>query len=119
MAKKRLYYYSTVYQVITASTSLSKTIKIDSDANFEMIKIMAKSTGVFSVKITFSDPSYILSQNRIPSVAICGSYSTEMNRLVFPSMIMANSVIECDILDTSGSDNTVDIVFEGYKVFGL
>jgi len=117
MNGKRLYYYSTGDQVITASTSLSKTIKIDSDANFDMIKIMSKSTGVFSLKVTFSDPSYILSQNRIPNVAICGSYLTEQNRLVLPMLIKANSVIECDILDTSGSSNTVDIVFEGYKVF--
>lgn len=116
---KRLYYYSTGDQTLTASTSLSKTIKIDSDANFEIMKIMAKSTSTFSLKVTFSDPSYILSQNRIPNVAICGSYTTEMNRLVFPMLIRANSVIECDILDTSGSGNVVDIVFEGYKVFGM
>lgn len=108
--------FSYVYDVVlTASqTLLAQSVSTTNDADFEIRAIViAFSTGTFRVR--FSDSQgYYISNSMVESANILGDASSPMP--VFPGLLIpAGGQIGIDIQDTSGSGNTIEILFRGVK----
>lgn len=108
--------FSYVYDVVlTASQFLqNQSVATTNDADFEWrATVISFSTGSFNVR--FSDSQgYYLSNSLVASANILGDASSPDP--VFPGILIpAGGKIGIDIQDTSGSGNTIQIVFRGVK----
>jgi hypothetical protein len=105
--------------VLTASQVLpGQQVSTTTDADFAIRAIVvATSTGSFSIKF-YDSQNYALSNDYVASSNILGDASSPFP--VFPEVLIpAGGRIGIDIEDTSGDDNTIEILFRGVKRYRL
>lgn len=110
------YDFTYVYNVVLTGNQFlqNQSVVTTNDADFLWLgTIVASATGTFNVR--FSDSQgYYFSNTLIASANIQGDASSPDP--VFPShMIIAGGRIGIDIQDTSGSGNTIQLLFRGIK----
>lgn len=103
--------------VLTASQSgLIVTQQLDQDADLEVIFYEANSTGLFSFSIT--DPS---TGRNLSNAAVNGENgfgTAQLPRVLIEPYVWArSSTLKVSLNDRSGSGNTVQLVFSGYKLY--
>jgi hypothetical protein len=102
--------------VVLANTTVQPTIVIGADADFQVIWLIANSTGTFS--FTFSDGSTgrLFMSGAINNVNLFGSAANPFPMLP-PYVFKRQGSIQLVITDTSGANNTIQVVFSGKKIF--
>jgi hypothetical protein len=101
--------------VLTASQLLNnQSVSTTNDADFVIRAIViASSTGAFNIRI-YDSQGYALSSSLIASANIQGDAASPYP--IFPEIIIpAGGRIGIDIQDSSGSGNTIEILFRGVK----
>lgn len=105
------------YQVtLTANQNLpDQSLAIQGDADFIVRAICGTSTGTYTIRLRDAQNRY-MSSAQIKNANLVGSrqWPTPM----FPELVIPKSgKIGIDITDTSGSGNTIELVFIGVKRF--
>lgn len=105
---------------ITLAAGQRTTIKltIDGDSDFLVKRLMSNETGSFRVKITDSTSSYAWSNDLVRGENLFGD-AEYPNVLPQPILLKRSTTLELDIEDLSGAANTIELVFEGYRVYDL
>ena len=96
--------------------NLNDPLVFDYDADFEQIWIVANSTGLFSVTITDKSANRQLSNAPINGENFAGTAALPFP-LVEPYIWARSSTALAQFNDRSGSGNTVQLVFRGYKLY--
>ena len=105
--------------VLTGNQFLrDQSISTTNDADFSWRAIViAYSTGAFNVRFADSQ-GYYLSNGMIVSANILGDASSPYP--IFPEILIpAGGRIGIDIQDTSGSGNTIELLFRGVKRYRI
>lgn len=106
-----------INSVVAASGLTTPSVKVDSDSDFLIRKVVATSTSA-SLTAMLSDASsgdqwFDLNQTQ-GNIFGTAQYP---NILAKPKLIKANSTINAQLQDLSAAQNTVQLVFEGAKVY--
>lgn len=102
--------------VLLANQALPGAIQIQQDSDFEWIFRIATQTGTFTVQITDLATGRVLMSAPVNNANYFGTAQLPMPNLE-PYIFARSSSIGVLITDTSGAGNTVQIVFDGYKLF--
>lgn len=109
--------FSPVFNIVLAGNQeiLNAQQPLDNDADFIWRGITISSTGTFGVR--FNDgQGYFLSDTYIGSFAFLAITGQASPYVIFPSMyFVSGSRIGIDVIDQSGSTNTMQMVFRGCK----
>lgn len=103
---------------LTANQVTQSQQNIDNDADFAWrAVILSAATGEFGVRFSDSD-WYYLSSGYMQSANILGDPSSPWP--VFPELILpAGGQIGIALIDLSGAENTIEMVFRGAKRYAL
>lgn len=108
------------YDVVLAGNQFlrDQTVSTTNDADFCMRGlVIATATGAFNLRISDSQGFY-LSNGVIASANLIGDAASPF--VIFPELIIpAGGKIGIDIQDTSGSQNTIEILFRGVKRYRI
>jgi hypothetical protein len=108
--------FTYVYDVILTASQLlnNQSVSTTNDADFVIRAIViASSTGAFNIRL-YDSQGYALSNSLIANANIQGDAASPYP--IFPEIIIpAGGRIGIDIQDSSGSGNTIEILFRGVK----
>ena len=114
--------------VLSGNASATYAIQIQQKADFEWLNRIASSTGTFRVRIqdgatgrdliTFNPQvtGSTLAPNTISNANYFGTAQLP-NPLLQPYVFARSSSILVTLTDTSGSSNTIEVVFDGFDLY--
>lgn len=111
---------------LAGNASAQVTLTLSADSAFELLAILGTSTldaatdyspNNFSVQIIDQSTGRQLSNARVPQRNMFGAMTGNLPEK-YPIRFPASCVLLFDILNLSGSSNTVTITLKGYKVYG-
>jgi len=103
--------------VLTANQAgLQDPLTFDYDADFEHVWTVANSTGIFSVLITDRSANRQLSNAAVNGENFAGTAALPFP-LVEPYIWARSATVLATFNDRSGSGNTVQLVFRGFKLY--
>lgn len=105
-----------VTAVLGANASAVGAINIQGDSDFLITKITGRQTGTYRLRITDTACGWQFSDDFVDNANLVGT-AQQPNVLLHPQLVLANSALLIDFLDTSAAGNTVEIVIEGVKLF--
>jgi hypothetical protein len=112
-----LAYFYPLSVTLTANGTAVATVTIDNDADFLWDRIIASSTGLYSVQLTDRFSSRPLMPVNINGENLAGTAQLPF-WLPVPYKIRRNSTIQGSFTDRSGAGNTVQFVLAGRKQSG-
>jgi hypothetical protein len=97
--------------------SLLQAAQVDSDSDFLLLAVVGSSTGAYNLRVYLSNRrsisnAYVKNTNYVGSANFPVPFLKE---IYYP----AGSSIAVDLKDTSGSSNTIQLVFKGIKRFRI
>lgn len=110
------FWYSLAPAQIAALASTVSVFNVQGDSDFLLTKLTATSTGTFRFQISDLACGWNYSDNFINNVNGFGT-AQQPAILLHPQLILANSSIQVQLVDTSGAGNTIQLVLEGVKLF--
>lgn len=115
IAKKFSYVANNVH---AGNDKIASTIQIDTDANFQLLFLIGSRTSALVTIEVFEGGAGGLAWQSDP-VNIDNFLGTAQLPfpLVIPQLLPKNRVYKVQTVDTSGSANTVQVIFEGYKLY--
>lgn len=103
-------------QVLTALQDFNGAIQIQQDADFEWVFRIANQTGTFQIEIKDLATGRVLMNFPVNNANYFGTAQLPFPNLE-PYVFARSSSIGVRLIDTSNAGNTVQIVFEGNKLF--
>jgi len=111
------YHLATEKTVVTASTTVTITVQIPGDADFECRYINGSFTSTSALMVVRDSGTRMELMNRACYVALITGTGSQPYVIPAPALFVRNSNIEVVITDLSGNNNTVQIVFCGFLVY--
>ena len=108
---ERFYQYSVEHNFTSASETKSKTINIDKDYNFVVLKMVATCSASFTVSL--KSGGKLFTNKQINNANIFGTAQLP-NILLTPLILLRGTDFTVDMVNGSTASNSVEIVFEGY-----
>lgn len=106
-----------ILSVIGANATGVGAVNIQGDSDFLITKITGRSTSPsYRLRITDTACGWQFSDDFVDSANLVGT-AQQPNVLLHPQLVLANSALLVDFQDTSGSENTIELVVEGVKLF--
>jgi hypothetical protein len=105
-----------VNSVVAASGTTTPFIKVDADSDFIVRKLVSTQTGIYTVMITDASSADQWFDNAQSNANAIGT-AQYPNILAKPKLIRANSSINIQLTDLTAAQNTIQLVFEGVKVY--
>lgn len=103
-------------QTLTANQPLTdQTVQIDGDSDFLILGLASVQNGAFRLNFKANNGRYI-SQSSLLNANICGTGEFPVT-LPKPMIVPARGRIGVDIQDVSGSNNTIEVVFIGIRLY--
>lgn len=90
--------------------------QVDADADFLVRKLVGTQTGNYTIKISDSSSkdSWFDREQQNANAVGTAQYPAVLAK---PKLVKANSAITTEFLDLSGSSNTIQVIFEGAKIY--
>ena len=118
-----------VFPVVTllANGSSQQTLQTEQSSQFELHEIFGTSSydavtdyspNNFSVLFTDQSTHKQMSNLRVPQRLLCAP-SNRGYRQIRPILFSPGAIISADVLELSGHDSTVTIVWSGYLIMGV
>lgn len=115
---REFFVYSSAYTAVSGNATSNLTVQISNDADFELHKMTFVYTSTaFTIQIQDNSTSKLFFDRALRADIILGTAQNPMV-LAIPRRIRANSSLQLTITDTSGSTNSIQVGFVGYKVYG-
>ncbi len=102
--------------VLAGNANATPAIQIGADADFTAIWLVASSTGTFNFQFFDGSTGRAFMNMRINNVNLFGTAQLPFPMLP-PYTFKRQGSIQLDVTDTSGNPNTIQIVFQGKKIF--
>lgn len=112
-----LQWYQYSASVTLAANGLNQiTTTIDADADFLVRKLVSTQSGPYSLQLTDSSSKDNWFNQDQANGNVAGSVSYP-NILAKPKLMKANSAITANFRDLSGATNTIQLIYEGAKIY--
>jgi len=108
------FFYPFHFEAVAANAQVRDTKRINNDHWFALMSWSMASTGTFSITLVDSSKGIYFSEDPMPSTCIAG---TNTDPYYLPNVIMfaPGNMFTVIVLDTSGVENDIDIVFAGRR----
>ncbi len=112
-----LVWYQYVINIpLAGNDTLTGIVRVDADSDFLVRKIVSTQAGAYTIKVSDSGAQDYWTDNEQTNGNIAGTAQLP-NFLARPRLVARNNTINVEIRDLSGAPNSVQIVFEGAKVY--
>lgn len=101
---------------LTANQKLpAQRVPIDRDSDFLLTGIHGTSTGTYTINLRLPS-GRMLSNNPVANANLVGT-ANQPTAIGPEPLYQATSVLTVDLVDTSGTGNTVELIFSGIRRF--
>lgn len=110
------YTYSATFTSLAANGQTNVITRIDADADFLVRKVVGNRTGAYTLQISDSAAADTWEDQLVSDANAVGTaqYPYLLSK---PRLIGRNSTISTAVTDISGSTNTIQLIFEGAKIY--